>query len=82
MLALKITNASQVVAAKTNRFLEALTPAGLDHRLVEEQVMKGLIEQLRAEGIEGEVALVDGMDLGQKGVLVTGSLRSRNRKSF
>ena len=80
MLVLKITNASKVVAATTNRLFEALTPDLLDQKLVEEQVMKGLIEQLRAEGIEPEVAIVDGLDFGTKGVLVTERLRTKHRE--
>lgn len=80
MLVLNITNASKVVAVKTNRFFEALTPDRLDQKLVEEQVMKGLIEQLRAEGIEAEVALVDGLEFGSKGVLVTERLRTKHRE--
>ena len=82
MLVLKITNASKVVAAKTNRLFEALTPDSLDQKLVEQQVMKGLIEQLQAEGIEGEVALVHGLDLGSRGVLVTDTLRAQARQTF
>ena len=80
MLVFKITYASKVVAANTNRLFEALTPDRLDQKLVEEQVMKGLIEQLRAEGIEAEVALVDGLDFGTKGVLVTERLRTKHRE--
>ena len=39
MIVLKITNASELVAAKVGRFLERLTPDDLDSFTVEDQVI-------------------------------------------
>jgi hypothetical protein len=63
MLILKITNASEVVAAKVGRLLEALTPDLLDQNTVEDVLIKELIKNLAAEGLKGEVAAVRGLDL-------------------
>ncbi|MEN9387389.1 MAG: hypothetical protein RLZZ255_365, partial [Cyanobacteriota bacterium] len=55
MLVLKITNASDVVAAKIGRLLGALTPDALDEKTVEDVLIKELIKNLSAEGLKGEV---------------------------
>ncbi|NDG78546.1 MAG: hypothetical protein EBX47_03805, partial [Synechococcaceae bacterium WB8_1B_057] len=68
MIVLKISNASDLVASKVGRFLEMLTPDGLDEAKVEEEVIKKLVENLRAEGIRGSVASVKGLDLSSDGL--------------
>ena len=63
MIVLKISNSSEVVASKVGKFLEFLTPDSVDQSTVEDQVIKKLIENLAAEGIKGEIAAVQGIDL-------------------
>ena len=63
MIVLKISNASEVVASKIGKFLERLTPDGMDQHMVEQEVVKQLMLHLRAEGLQGEVAVVSGADL-------------------
>ena len=63
MIVLKISNASEVVASKVGKFIEFLTPDSIDHTTVEDQVIKKLIENLAAEGIKGEIAAINGLDL-------------------
>ena len=63
MIVLKISNSSEVVASKVGKFLEFLTPDSIDQSTVEDQVIKKLIENLAAEGIKGEIAAVQGIDL-------------------
>ena len=63
MIVLKISNSSEVVASKVGKFLEALTPDKVDQAAVEDQVIKKLVENLSAEGIKGEIASVNGVDL-------------------
>ena len=63
MIVLKISNSSEVVAAKVGKFLEFLTPDSIDNSTVEDQVIKKLIENLAAEGIKGEIAAVKGLGL-------------------
>ena len=63
MIVLKISNSSEVVASKVGKFLEALTPDKVDQAAVEDQVIKKLVENLSAEGIKGEIASVNGVDI-------------------
>jgi hypothetical protein len=66
-----------LVASKVGRFLERLTPDGLDEAKVEEEVVKKLVENLRAEGIRGSVASVKGLDLAPDGLSMKGDLHLR-----
>ena len=68
MIVLKISNASDLVASKVGRFLEKLTPDGMEEAKVEEEVIKKLVENLRAEGIKGSVASVKGLELSSDGL--------------
>jgi hypothetical protein len=77
VIVLKISNASDLVASKVGRFLERLTPDGLDEAKVEEEVVKKLVENLRAEGIRGSVASVKGLDLAPNGLSMKGDLHLR-----
>jgi hypothetical protein len=77
VIVLKINNASDLVASKVGRFLERLTPDGLDEAKVEEEVVKKLVENLRAEGIRGSVASVKGLDLAPNGLSMKGDLHLR-----
>jgi ABC-type Zn uptake system ZnuABC Zn-binding protein ZnuA len=63
MIVLKISNASEVVASKVGKFLELLTPDSIDHTTVEDQVIKKMVENLAAEGIKGEIAAINGLEL-------------------
>ena len=82
MLVLKITNARELVSAKLGRFLEALTPDALDQKTVEDIVIKELIKNLAAEGLKGELAAVQGLDLEDKTLLVGDGLHVRRHESF
>ena len=82
MLVLKITNARELVSAKLGRFLEALTPDALDQKTVEDIVIKELIKNLAAEGLKGELAAVQGLDLEDKNLVVGDGLHVRRHESF
>ncbi|MFM2079764.1 MAG: hypothetical protein RLZZ219_446 [Cyanobacteriota bacterium] len=82
MLVLKITNASEVVAAKLGKFLEALTPDALDHSTVEDVLIRELIKNLSAEGLRGEVAAVRGLDLQDSDLVIRDGLKVRRHQSF
>lgn len=82
MLVLKITNARELVSAKLGRFLEALTPDALDQKTVEDILIKELIKNLAAEGLKGELAAVQGLDLEDKNVVVGDGLHVRRHESF
>jgi|TARA_B100002052_G_scaffold74988_1_gene68008 hypothetical protein len=82
MIVLKISNASEVVAAKVGRFLERLTPDSIDQVAVEDQVINKMIENLAAEGLKGEIAAINGLDLDGSDLLLHKELKVRKHKSF
>ena len=81
-IVLKISNASEVVASKVGRFLERLTPDSIDQTTVEDQVIKKLIENLAAEGLKGEVAAINGLDLEGEDLNVHKGLKVRKHSTF
>ena len=82
MIVLKITNASELVASKVGRFLERLTPDDLDSSTVEDQVIKKMIESLAAEGLKGEIAAVNGLDIDGEQIVLNEGLKVRQQATF
>ena len=82
MIVLKISNASEVVASKVGRFLERLTPDSIDNAAVEDQVIQKLVENLAAEGLKGEIAAINGLDLSGDDLSVHKGLKVRKHSSF
>ncbi|MED5320787.1 MAG: hypothetical protein VYC94_04315 [Cyanobacteriota bacterium] len=82
MIVLKISNASEVVASKVGKFLELLTPDSIDHATVEDQVIKKMIENLAAEGIKGEIAAINGLELDGQNLSVHKGLNVRKHAVF
>ena len=82
MIVLKITNASELVASKVGRFLERLTPDAMDSSTVEDQVIKKMIESLAAEGLKGEIAAVNGLDIDGEQIVLNEGLKVRQQATF
>ncbi|MFM7361835.1 MAG: hypothetical protein ACKO6F_07185 [Cyanobium sp.] len=86
MIVLKITNSSELVASKIGKFLVGLTPEGFDANTVEDIVLRKLVENLAAEGLAGEVATVQGLDLdtrtGSAELVLQERMRVRHHQSF
>ncbi|HJN32630.1 MAG TPA: hypothetical protein QF700_00755 [Prochlorococcus sp.] len=82
MIMLKITNAPELVASKVGRFLERLTPDDLDSSTVEDQVIKKMIESLAAEGLKGEIAAVNGLDIDGEQLVLNEGLKVRQQAIF
>jgi hypothetical protein len=82
MIVLKISNASELMASKLGKFLESLTPDGLDQTTIEDVVLKKLVQNLQAEGLKGEVASVRGLDLSGKELVLRDQLRVRKHHTF
>jgi hypothetical protein len=82
MIVLKISNASELVAAKLGKFLESLTPDGLDQATVEDVLIKKMIENLQAEGLKGEIAAVRGLELEGKNLSIDDGMHVRRVQSF
>jgi hypothetical protein len=86
MILLKITNSSEFLASKIGKFLESLTPDGFDATTVEDMIVKQLIGHLSAEGLRGEVATVQGLDIasaeGSPELVLGEKMRVRHHQSF
>ena len=82
MIVLKITNASEVVAGKIGKFLESLTPDGFDQAKIEDIVVKKLVENLQLEGMKGEVASINGLDLVDSSLVINDPTFVRRHQSF
>lgn len=79
---LKISNAPELVASKLGRFLERLTPDDLDDSTVEDQVINKMIENLVAEGLQGEIAAVKGLDIEGEELVLREGLKVRKQTIF
>ncbi len=77
MIVIKITNPSDVVASRIGRFFADLTPSGFDQNKVEDELMKQLVIQMAAQGLQGEVAAVKGMDLHKKTIHINDPIKVR-----
>ena len=82
MIVLNITNASELMASKVGKLLESLTPDGLDQSMVEDVVIKALIENLAQQGLKGQVASVNGVDLKEKQLILHDRCHVRSLHSF
>ena len=82
MILLKITNASDVVASKAGKILEKMTPDMIDQKLVESQVIQQLIEQLRIEGLKGQISSVKGLDISEDTLITKSSFKVRSTNAF
>jgi hypothetical protein len=82
MIILKITNSSELVAAKLGRFLEMLTPDMLDHNVVENELIKQLVLNLQAQGVKGELASISGLDLQDGELLLHDGMKVRQHRQF
>ena len=82
MIIIKITNSSELVAAKLGRFLEMLTPDMLDHNAVENELIKQLVANLKAEGVKGELAAVSGLELDNGELRLHDGMKVRQHRQF
>ena len=79
---LKITNSTEVVQKKTSKWLTDITPERIDRKLVEDEVIKGIIEQLTLEGIKGEISAISGFDVKDSTLVAKNSFLVRKTKIF
>ena len=82
MIVLKISNAPELVASKLGKFLESLTPDAFDQATVEAIIIKKMVENLKAEGLKGEIASVQGIDLEGKQLSIQETMHVRNVQTF
>ena len=79
---LKITNSTEVVQKKTSKWLTDITPERIDRKLVEDEVIKGIIEQLTLEGIKGEICAINGFDVKDSTLVTKNNFLVRKTKIF
>ena len=82
MILLKITNASDLVASKAGKIFEKMTPEMIDQKLVESQVIQHMIEQLKLEGLKGQISSVKGLDVNEDTLVTKSSFKVRSFKTF
>tara|TARA_B100000700_G_scaffold302677_1_gene373260 strand:- start:95 stop:343 length:249 start_codon:yes stop_codon:yes gene_type:complete len=82
MIILKISNSSELISSKLGKFLERLTPDSIDDSLVEDLVVKKMIESLKEEGIKGQISQVNGLELESDKILITEELNIRDQNNF
>ncbi len=78
---LKITNPTEVVKKKTSKWLTDITPERIDRKLVEDEVIKGII-QLTLEGIKGEISAINGFEVNETSVITKNNFVIRKTKTF
>ena len=79
---LKITNSTEVVQKKTSKWLTDITPERIDRKLVEDEVIKGIIEQLTLEGIKGEISAISGFEVKDSTLITNNNFIVRKTKIF
>ena len=79
---LKITNPTEVIKKKTSKWLSDITPERIDRKLVEDEVIKGIIEQLTLEGIKGEISAISGFDVKNSTLITNNNFLVRKTKTF
>ena len=82
MILLKITNASEVVRAKAGTLFEKMTPEQIDQKLVEDQVIQSMIDQLKLEGLKGEISSVKGLEIKNDFLITKSNFNIRDTKRF
>ena len=82
MILLKITNASDVVASKAGKLFEKMTPEMIDQKLVESQVIQQMIDQLKLEGLKGQIYSVKGLDINDDNLITKSSFKIGSTKTF
>ena len=61
---------------------EKITPDRIDEKLVEAQVVQTMIEQLKSEGLKGEISSVKGLEIQGASLVTKSSFVIRETKSF
>ena len=82
MILLKITNASDIVASKAGKLFEKMTPDMIDQKLVESQVIQQMIDQLKLEGLKGQIYSVKGLDINDDSLITNSSFKIRTTRTF
>jgi len=81
MLIVEITNSKEMVASK-NKFVARIATEKIDKNIVEAEVIKQMSLDLAAWGLEGNITIVQGLEVQGDGVLARKGLTVKQRKTF
>ena len=82
MILVKITNSTEVVASKTNKFFAKVTPEKIDENLVEAEVIKQMSSDLAAFGLKGEISIVKGIDIEEENLITKKGFVVKKSQNF
>ena len=82
MILLKISNSSELVAAKLGGLVERMTPDFIDDSTVEDMVINRMLETLAQEGIKGEISSIKGIEVEKQQLVLNESFKVRNHQNF
>ncbi len=81
MLLVEITNSKEMVASK-NKLVARIASEKIDKNIVEAEVIKQMSQDLAAWGLEGNITIVQGLEVQGDGVLTRKGLTVKQRKAF
>ena len=81
MIVLKISNPSELVVSKPERFVERVTPDQMDNSIVEDLIVKK-IKNLSIEWIEVEVLIAQGINLEEDKLVIDNGFNIRTNQQF
>ena len=82
MIILKISNSSELISSKLGKMVERLTPDSIDDSLVEDLVVKKMVENLENEGIKGEIFVVSGLNIEKSKISLEEGFKIRSKDNF
>ncbi len=82
MILVDISNASELIAQKAGTFVERITPDGIDQTIVEEKVVQKMIESLAAEGLQGEIYVLNGLGVTESQIVLNEGFNIRTQTKF
>ncbi len=54
----------------------------LHNKLVEDQLIKGIVEQLKLEGIQGEISAINGIEVKDRSLVAKNDFLIRDSQTF
>ena len=81
MIVLKISNPSELVVSKPERFVERVTPDQMDNSIVENLIVKK-IKNLSIEWIEVEVLIAQAINLEEDKLVIDNGFNIRTNQQF
>jgi len=71
-----------MVSSKIGKLAERLTPDQVDQAIVEDLVVKKMVESLNSEGLKGEISLVEGIKVAKDDLVIKEGFKVGNTIKF